>query len=88
MDSYIIKINGLYLEGYDYEKVVGQAGATHGHYIEANDMAAIILTEDKKKARLVEGAINLKSQMDRIMTRIRYRVLEVEKLEVLKVEGS
>lgn len=77
----------MYLEGYDYDNVIGQTGASHGHYIESSDMAAIILTEDKKKARLVEGVINLKSQMDRIITRIRYGVLEVERLEVLKVEG-
>lgn len=87
MDTYIIKINGLYLEGYDYENTKGQTGAGYGHYIEANDMEVMILTEEEEKARLVEGAINLKSQLDRIVDRMRYGNLDVEQLEIIRVKA-
>ena len=39
---------------------MGKTGASYGHYIEASDMEAIILTDDKD-ARLVESVINLKA---------------------------
>lgn len=88
MSTYIMRINGLYLEGYDYNNTMGQAGATHGYYIEANDMEAMILTEHREKARPIEGTINLKSQLDRVTDRMRYAGLEVDRLEVLRVDSE
>lgn len=88
MDTYIIKINDKYLKGYDYNSTMGKTGASHGHYIEASDMEAIILTDDKEDARLVESVINLKSQLDKITDRMRYAGLEVDRLEIVRVENS
>lgn len=82
MDSFFIKINGKYLQGYDETRAVGKVGHS-GWQPKAYELPAIVLTRDKNKARIVEGSINLRSDLDRIMNQIRFAGLVIQKLEIV-----
>lgn len=84
MNKFVIKINGKYLKGYDETKSVGKVG-NDGWQPRAYELPSIEFTKEKSEARILEGNINLKSDMDRIMNQIRFGGLEVNKLEVLKI---
>lgn len=87
LPRYRIIVNGLYLQGWDESRTVGQTGHM-GWQPRAMEMPAMMLTKQRNQARIVEGNIELKSQFERIYDRVRYAELELKRLEIEKVVGE
>ena len=84
MDTYLIKIDDKYLvdtNEEDFGKVpVG------GWYDEGGNIGGVILSTERRKAKIIEGNINLKSYFFRIYDATRYGTFKFDKLEIVRVE--
>lgn len=69
MRKWLIKINGKYLKGYNDTQTHGKTGHM-GRQPRDMEMPAIVLTDSEDEAYVVEGTINLRGQIDRIMDRV------------------
>lgn len=85
LPKYRIIVNGLYLSGWDDFDSVGQISHA-GWQPRVVEMSKMKVTRLKDQAKIIEGNIELKSQLDRIHARIRYAGLELEKLIIERVE--
>lgn len=83
MRKWLIKINGKYLKGYNDTQTHGKTGHM-GWQPRDTEMPAIVLTDSEDEAYVVEGTINLRGQIDRIMDRVRFAGLDLSTLEILK----
>ena len=86
MDVYLIKIDDKYLVGTneeDFGKVpVG------GWYDEGGNIGGVILSTERRRAKIIEGNINLKSYFNRIYDATRYGTFRFNKLEIVRVEND
>mgnify|MGYP001256507981 FL=1 len=86
MDTYLIKIDDKYLVGTneeDFGKVpVG------GWYDTGGNIGGVILSTERRKAKIIEGNINLKSYFNRIYDATRYGTFKFDKLEIVRVEND
>ena len=84
MDVYLIKIDDKYLvdtNEEDFGKVpVG------GWYDTGGNIGGVILSTERKKAKIIEGNINLKSYFNRIYDATRYGTFKFDKLEIVRVK--
>ena len=84
MYVYLIKIDDKYLvdtNEEDFGKVpVG------GWYDTGGNIGGVILSTERKKAKIIEGNINLKSYFNRIYDATRYGTFKFDKLEIVRVE--
>lgn len=85
VNAYHIKIDGMFFVDTS-DKEIGQA-SVGGWYDEGAEVKDVILSPDKDKAKLIEGAINLKSYWNRIYDAIRYGDFKFNKIEIVRVEG-
>ena len=83
MNTYHIKIDGKYYAG--YSEAAQTTVPTGGWYDNGGTVSGLILAFEPEYAKLIEGNINLKSELSRIYNLIRYGDLEFTKLEILKV---
>lgn len=82
MKKYIMKRNGKYYGGIDYDaEPVGKASHM-GWQPNANGIEPMILTDKKDEAKIIDCNINLKSELDRVYHRMRYAGFELRTLEV------
>jgi hypothetical protein len=84
MNTYHIKIDGLYFAGIS-EREIGKA-AVGGWYDEGTVVKGFILSPHKENAKLIEGNINLKSYWNKIYDAIRYGDVNFSKIEIVKVD--
>jgi hypothetical protein len=84
LPKYRILVNGLYLRGWDDSETAGHSGHM-GWQPRATEMSGMMLTRLKDQAKIVEGNIELKSQLNRIYDRVRYAGFELERLVVERV---
>ena len=84
LPKYRILVNGLYLRGWDDSETVGNSGHM-GWQPRAVEMSKMLMTRLKDQARIVEGNIELKSQLNRIYDRVRYAGFELNRLVVERV---
>jgi hypothetical protein len=87
LDKYTIRIDGMFLKGYDESLTSGKTGHM-GWQPRAYEMPAIVLTEHVGEARVIEGNIELRSQIQRIFDRVRYGGLKFHRLEIVSVADS
>lgn len=81
---YKIKINSKWLKGYD-ENANNGASSHMGWSPQRNDLSMIVLSAKDDEARLIEGNVNLKSEINKIHERIRYADLELNELVITKI---
>jgi len=81
---YHIKVNGRYFAGVDPEKTYKSA-LSGGGWRNYNDSTVNIInfTKDKAKAHEIEGVLNLKSYIDKMITAERDNYIDIKKLEVI-----
>ena len=86
MDTYLIKIDNKYLVGTneeDFGKVpVG------GWYDTGGNIGGVILSTERRKAKIIKGNISLKSYFNRIYDATRYGTFKFNKLEIVRVEND
>lgn len=86
MDAYLIKIDDRYFVDTnedDFGKVpVG------GWYDEGGNIGGVILSTERRKAKIIEGNINLKSYFFRIYDATRYGTFKFDKLEIVRVDDD
>ena len=86
MDTYLIKIDDKYLvdtNEEDFGKVpVG------GWYDTGGNIGGVILSTERRKAKIIEGNINLKSYFFRIYNAMRYGTFKFNKLEIVRVKNE
>lgn len=84
MNAYLIKIDNKYLVGTneeDFGKVpIG------GWYDTGGNIGGVILSTERRKAKIIEGNINLKSYFNRIYEATRYGTFKFDKLEIVRFE--
>lgn len=85
MNNYTIKINGKYLSGYDYGELEKEKIGPSGWYTQESSMEKMLFSDKKENARLAEGNINLKSELDRVYDRMRYGDLKVDEILIERV---
>lgn len=84
LPQYRIRVNGLYLCGWDDSETAGHSGHM-GWQPRAVEMSKMLMTRLKDQAKIVEGNIELRSQFNRIYDRVRYAGLELIRLEIERV---
>ena len=84
MNTYLIKIDGLYFAGITEHEVA--KSPTGGWYDQGKTVRGLLLVPDKDKATKIEGNINLNSYWKRIYELLRYGNLQFAKLEIEKVD--
>lgn len=84
MDTYLIKIDNKYLVGTN-EKDFGKV-PVGGWYDEGGNIGGVILSTERRKAKIIEGNINLKSYFLRIYDATRYGTFQFDKLEIVRVK--
>jgi hypothetical protein len=84
LPKYRVLVNGLYLRGWDDSETDGHSGHM-GWQPRAVEMSKMLMTRLKDQARIVEGNIELKSQLNRIYDRVRYAGFELNRLVVERV---
>lgn len=83
MNSYLIKINGKFLKEFvDTDIPQNFRGEWHNHTKQS--CSKFILCTSKEDAKIVEGNINLKSNLDLISGILRDGYFEINKFEVIK----
>lgn len=84
MNTYSIRINGKWFVG---EGEVNGRSPTGGWYDEGKSVKKIVLSDDHKEAKKIEGMFNLKSYFHRIYDACRYgeTEFEIEELSFVKV---
>lgn len=86
MDTYFIKIDDKYLvdtNEEDFGKVpVG------GWYDKGGNIGGVILSTERRKAKIIKGNINLKSYFVRIYDATRYGTFKFNKLEIVRVKND
>lgn len=81
----IIKVNGKYYAGEtdltykSYSKSNGWINYHDGEY------EFLLFTKYEKEAKIIEGNINLKSILDKILNRVRDKMIDLESIEIIKV---
>ncbi|MFD1444299.1 hypothetical protein [Thermoactinomyces vulgaris] len=87
MISVIIKVNGKYYAGEDHEKCYKTAPKIGGRYnYNSGEVNVLNFTKDKDGAKVIEGNINLKSEIDRILRCIRDGYIQMDRIEIIRTE--
>mgnify|MGYP006946508382 FL=1 len=86
MNTYLIKIDGLYFAGIT-EHEMGKS-AVGGWYDEGKTIRGLLLVPEKERAKKIEGNVNLNSYWKRIYDLLRYGNLQFKKLEIEKVDAE
>lgn len=84
MDAYLIKIDDRYFVGINEEEI-GRV-PVGGWYDVGGSIGGVILSTERRKAKIIEGNINLKSYFNRIYDATRYGTFKFNKLEIVRVE--
>lgn len=86
MDTYLIRIDDKYFvdtNDEDFGKVpVG------GWYDTGGNVGGVITSTERRKAKVIEGNINLKSYFNRIYEATRYGTFKFNKLEIVRVNDE
>ena len=88
MNTYHIKIDGMFFVGTSDKEIAYAPVGVGGWYDEGAEVKGIVLSRDKDQAKLIEGAINLKSHWNRIYDAIRYGDFKFNKIEIVRVDDD
>lgn len=83
-DTYLIKIDDRYFVGINDEEI-GKV-PVGGWYDEGGSIGGVILSTERRKAKIIEGNINLKSYFNRIYEATRYGTFKFNRLEIVRIE--
>ena len=84
--KYNIMINKKYIvEFKEVEEETGKGSYSNGEFTNFNAIPStdiIITTEDKEKAKIIDGKFNLKSVMNKILSDTNYKFYNIEIIEI------
>lgn len=86
MDTYLIKIDDRYFVDINEEEI-GRV-PVGGWYDTGGSVGGVVTSDNKRKARIIEGNINLKSYFNRIYNATRYGTFKFDKLEIVRVKND
>lgn len=86
MDTYLIKIDGRYFVDTNDEDL-GKV-PVGSWYDTGGNIGGVILSTKRKKAKIIEGNINLKSYFLRIYDATRYGTFQFDKMEIVRVKND
>lgn len=87
LSKYYLKINNKYFKDFEEieeKKTIGKGSYSNGHFIALNAILStdtIILTE-KEQAKVIEGRINLKNIIAKIVSDSNYKFKKIEIEEI------
>lgn len=84
--KYNLMINKMYLVDFkETDNKFGKGSYSNGAFIGLNAVPSkdtIIVSEEKKDAKLIDGRINLKTTLEKLMSDLSYQFYNIEIIEV------
>ena len=89
MDTYHIKVDGLFLVDISSEAIGKAPTISFGGWYDSGYMVkSVILSPDEEKAKAIEGNLNLNSYWKKIYDAIRYGDMKFNKLEIVRIDDE
>lgn len=76
-------VNGLYYAGESDECYKSDFSGVGWHDYKDNQLQMLNLVESIEDAKVIEGNINLKSCMDKVLQRVRDKAITLDKIEII-----
>lgn len=84
MKTFLIKVNGAYYAG-EHLDTTPIPRMKEGWYVNRGESNVIFFMEERQKAKICEGLVNLNSHWQRIYNSMKYDGLEIKKIEIEQI---